>query len=185
MAERLVRSRGSRTPHRYKWFGGNVQVIVPENGVAVVGDRGILCPSLSDSESQGDTTIERIILSLSTRRVGVLQDEAVMWLVSIDDDDPTTAAPSKIRDPLDVTNPVFTYGSKDLLLFGALEIPPIVLVPSSDVAVADTSITHQTAEFRGRRKLGRLNHSVNIWIAASSNDQAYRCFVQSRILLRY
>ncbi len=57
------RGRPGGPKKRYKWYGAHGTKVVSLDTSLVIGDRVPLVPSLGDSESQGDTTIERMILS--------------------------------------------------------------------------------------------------------------------------
>ena len=145
----------------------------------------MLCPSLSDAESQGDTTIERIILDLSTRRLLATDVSALGFIVQVMTDDETTALPSKVVNPLDQTNPEFTFGNKDVLLTGLLSYPPILVNGFTGTTSPDFSADAQHFEFNGRRRLNRLNHSIQLWLATNTADDVMSVAFTSRVLLRY
>ena len=175
----------ARPKARYKWCGAHGVVTVPRDTDLVIADQTTLCPSLSDAESQGDTTIERIIIDFSVRRLLASDVSGLGFIVQLMTDDETTALPSKVVNPLDQTNPEFTFGNKDVLLFGLLEYPPILVNGFTGTTSANFSSRMRHVEFNGRRRLNRLNHSVQLWLATNTVDDAMSVAFTSRILLRY
>ena len=183
MARRVV--RGARPKARYKWCGAHGVVTVARDTDLVISDAFGLCPSLSDAESQGDTTIERVILELSARRLLATDISGLGFIVQVMTDDETTALPSKVVNPLDQTNPEFTLGNKDVLLAGLMSYPPILVNGFTGTTSPSFEGMAQHFEFNGRRRLNRLNHSIQLWMASNTADDVISVAVTSRVLLRY
>ena len=182
MPRRVVHARPKA---RYKWCGAHGVVTVARDTSLVIADAAPLCPSLSDAESQGDTTIERIIIDFTVRRLLATDVSAIGFIVQMMTDDETTALPSKVVNPLDQTNPEFTFGNKDVLLFGLLESPPILVNGFTGTTSGNFGSLLRHVEFNGRRRLNRLNHSVQLWTATNTADDVMQVAFTSRILLRY
>jgi len=175
----------ARAKARYKWCGAHGVATVPRDTDQVLTDFNPLCESLGDNEAQGDTTIERIILDLSVRRLLATDISALGFIVLEQVDDEVTAAPTKSVNPLDQTNPAFTFGSKDNLLVGLLSYPPMIIDGFTGGLAASREGIVQRFEFRGRKRLNRLNSAVNLWMTSNTADDVMSVAFTSRILLRY
>jgi len=174
-----------RAKARYKWCGAHGVTTVARDTSLVIADVNPLCASLSEAEAQGDTTIERIILDLTVRRLLTTDVSALGFIVQQQVDDETTALPSKVVNPLDQTNPAFTFGNKDILLMGLLGIPSFIIDGFTGGLATDRSALLHHFEFNGRRRLNRLNNSVNLWLATNTADDVISVAFTSRVLLRY
>ena len=185
MARRSVRNVRRAAP-KFKWCGARDEHTVQAGSNLVLADFVPLCNSLSDSEAQGDVVIERIIIDLMVRRLLDTAVDQLGFIVQVQEDSPVTAAPSAIINPVDATNPEFTFGNRDILLFGQLSMPPNISVGNAaGVQVSNGGINHRF-EFRARRRLHRLNDAVNLWLATDGVvDGVFKVMVLSRILLRY
>ena len=160
-------------------------ITVPIDTMIAIADAEALCPSLSDAESQGDTTIERILIDFSVRRLLIDDVSALGFVVQIMTDDETTALPSKVVNPLDQTNPEFTFGNKDVLLQGLLEYPSFLINGFDGTTTVNRETRMRHVEFNGRRRLNRLNHSIQLWLATNNVDDVMSVAFTSRVLLRY
>jgi len=172
-------------PKRYKWCGAQGEKTISLGTSLVVGDVFPLCNSLSDAEAQGDTTIERILLWMSIRRLLTTDIDALGFIVQVQEDDVTTAAPSSVVNPVDGINPQFTYGNRDILLMGLMPVPQTQRNGFTGALELNKQLMVHHVEFNGRRKLHRLNDAVNLWIANTDTDAVLAVHVVSRILLRY
>ena len=180
--QRRVTQRGVRQRKRYKWCA-TAQTKVVETAVATsIAEIPILCAGISDMEIQGDVTIERVFVHISTIRLLTGQLAAFAGVVAIQKLN-AAGALLQVIDALEVTNPQFSYGSKDIMWAGQIPVPGTVL-KSDD----SRDVTRETAvydiDIKVRRKLGRATHAftlnLNIDVTAILST-----FVQGRVLLSY
>ena len=172
----------TRRPPRYKWCGHNESYIVQTHVATALADIMLPCPSLGNSDIQGQCTIERVLMYMTTNRQNVSEVDACAFLLAMQRTTPATGLPIDVLNPLDVTADNFTLGLKDLIMFGQLSWPPIVLQADDTVAPNRQGISH-FFEFNGRRTLDRLNHALTLTIVSDLTDQI-RIFVGMRVLLR-
>ncbi len=176
--------RRSRTAPKYKWCGHAAVLTVDTQGATATSDIMLLCPSLGNSEIQGEVIVERIILSFSTRRLLTTATSAAGFLVAKQKTVPATGLPLEVLNPLETTADNFEFGNKDLLYQGLLSIPANGFVGNSGAVAVSEQVIVERFEFNGRRRLERLNHALTLTVTADVSA-VLRTFMQVRTLLRF
>ena len=180
MANRTVRRVRGAAP-KYKWCGfADSKSIVSSPTAASVG---LLCLSLALTDTQGEVTVERILLWFSITRADFNQLSILAFVVAKQKAIAASGLPVEVLDPLDVTLPNFSMSNKDILLYGHLPIPAILLT-SADAGFVSREVAVHTAEFKGRRRLARTNHLLSLTIA-SDVDTEVAVHTTARTLIRF
>jgi len=181
MARRMIRR--ARPNPRYKWCGHSKSFTVLTQLATATSDVQLLCPSLGDSEQQGEVTVERILLQFSIRRLLTSATVALGFLVANQKVVPTTGAPLVVLDPLEVTSDNFEFGSKDLFLQGMLPMPALLIKADDSLNLSQEVLT-KDYQFKGRKRLQRLTHALTLTITCDISS-AIKVFTTARTLVRF
>ena len=169
MTRRIV-TRGHRPTPKYKWCGHQASSLIKPSVGLVVADIDLLCPSLGNTDIQGSVTVEKIFAWFTITREDFNATTGCAFMVAMQKTNPTTGAPIQVLNPLDTTADNFSLGSKDLLMFGHLPFPSILLT-SADAGFAPRGGIVAMHEFNGRRTLDRLTHALTLTIVADTTDE--------------
>jgi len=171
----------NRPKQNYKWVGGRGESTVSRSSTLVLADVNTLVAPLGNANVVGDWVIERIILNLSIRRLLTTDVDQLGYGVYVQEFDPVTAAITQVHNPISLVAADFETTNKNVLLMGALRVPPCMDVTGLDV---NRETDNTEVQFRGRRKLARANHGITLWIATDGVDAIVKLSWMARVLLR-
>ena len=176
---RVTRSRKRQT----KWCGFADGHTIPNAATLGVADGDPICPATTSKTDQADPLVGWCRGSLSVSRIGIGEvNPAVMWAVVMGRVVPTS------NQAIQTFNPFLTEDleRQDILGMGAVAVPPTVLIPSSDVNVANRgSLTTEINIKVGRRYHRNLNQLFLWVVAAGAEDNAYQVQVVIRSLMKF
>ena len=177
-------ARRPRTAPKYKWCGHAALQTLLTHPSTTTSQVQLPCPSLGNTEIQGEVIVERIIINFAIRRLLTSAVGAVGFLVAKQKVIPTTGAPLVVLDPLETTSDNFEFGSKDIFLMGLLPVPQCVMqFDANSLNITQETVTKEF-EFNGRRRLERLTHAMTLTLTADFSS-AVSVFTQMRVLLRF
>jgi len=172
----VVRGKGKKT---VKWCGDSVLQTILAG--AVVNDVIQLCPTVGvDIASDVVHQVSHIHLHIKRLLVSALDGFAyVVWsgkvLVG-------TGTPVQALDPLSLD--AFDWADADIMLHGALPVPPIISAGNTGVAEVDASVIPVHIEVKAKRRFSRVNHGIFMAISADVSS-VMSVFIQHRTLLSY
>ncbi len=184
MSRKVFAGRHRGNPPRYKWCG-HAQIRTVENAAdTALNEISLLCPSLSISDIQGDVTIEKIRMDLTIRRLLAGDLQGCAYVIAIQKTTEADGLPIEVLNPLNTTGDNFELGNRDILMVGALPVPPAMPIGNgSGSQIARENRLHHD-EFNGRRKLHRMNHALTLTVVADTS-LVLNVLMIVRVLLRY
>jgi len=184
MARRGAPVRRVRPRITYKWCGKVGSFVVRTPVALGLSNIPVLCASLGDSQVPGDVTIERILLTVSMRRILPTSMAACNYFVAIQVTDPSSGNPADVLNAQSTAQDAFQWGNRDILTSGALPVPAVIFDAAAGDEVVGRDVQVTNIDYKGRRKLYRLNHVITFTPVADV-DSVLQMFFTSRTLLRY
>jgi len=179
---RSFRGRGKRSTPVYKWCTNRTVLVVPRTTVQIIADSIDICPFLGDIENPGTVIVERILLDISVLRLTTAVVQDCGFILRMQEVDPVTGLPTVVVNP---SGDLSRIGSnKEVLLMGSVPVPPNMPVGNAAGQQPTQGILKSDWEFKGRRRLNRLNNALILWFATSTNDAVVQVTTRARVLLR-
>ncbi len=167
------------------WVGGAKLVLPEPDSTTTTTEVVELIPATLATDPIGALTkytIEAIYLHFSTRRVGIVDVEALGFLVWVANAAEGGNVPVQALDALSLE--ARFYGNKNIMMMAPLEVPKFI--GSGDLATAipsgEIKVAHH--EFQASRKFDRSNQVLAMTINAETALQV-ETFAQWRILLEF
>ncbi len=180
----MARTRVVTNRKTYKWCGKLFTRTVEDAAGTAASDVEKLCADLTSQEPQGDVTIEKILLDVTTRRVLETGIQRVGFYVAVQKVDVGTSFVSEVLDPVSLSQDEFQLGNRDILIQGLLGVPPVLSAGDTGTSEVTSELLRHHFEFNGRRKLHRLNNAITFTVLCEVTN-IVQVTVMSRILLRY
>ena len=164
---RRRRHYGNPTSKRpTKWCRQHFTDLVQDETNLVIGDGLSLCPITTAIDSQADITCDALRITGSVARATATDIHlALMWIVALQKFDVSTGNMLQVVNPFDELD----LSSQDIMGFGFLNVPPVLLIPSTDVTEVNREAKAFDIVVRAKRKLKRNTHSVVLTLASQGN----------------
>ncbi len=167
------------------WVGGG-QLLTPEPDVSTSTAEVVeMIKSQATGADVGARTsfvIDAIYLHFSVRRVGILETEALGFLVWTGNIGEASNAPVQALDAL--STDARLYGNKNIMMMAPLPVPPILASSDLATAIQGEGILVAHHEFQASRKLDISNQGLFMTVN-SETALAVGVFAQWRVLLAW
>jgi len=148
-----------------KWCARATDLAVPDPGNLVVGDAIPLCQPTAGVVDEADIVMGWCRGQISISRVDASNTTpAVAWAIVRMRTNPGGTLPVQIFNPFDVLD----LERQDILGMGHIRVPPIVLIPSTDLPTIDRSSSVVDINIKTSRKVARNSNNLFLWIVALS-----------------
>jgi len=151
----------------------------------VVGDGLVLCPITTAIDSQADIVVKTVRVVGSIFRLAVSDvDLRCMWIMASQKFDVATGNALQVVNPFDE----LALSSQDIMGFGFLPIPPVVLLPSTDAPAVNRQSFAFDIHVKAKRKLNRNTNTIMLTFATqgtSTADGIARVTVATSLLMEW
>ena len=174
--------RRSAPKRKTKWCGSIANFNVPNVANSVTTDAVPLCLTTTVVVDQADPTVGWCRGNITLSRVTATDTAiAVMWAIVVQRKPIGSALPVQVFDPFNEDD----LERQDILSMGALEIPPVVLVPSTDAAAIGHGSSVAEVNVRVGRKLARNTNNLFLWVTSSGLDNGMTVRTSIRTLMKF
>ncbi len=175
-------SRASK--RSYKWCGDSKQQNIEDFASTTKGEVIILCPLVGIND-YSDVVLERTLVHFSIRRQTGAELQNLNAMVAVQPADKgDITRPSNTLDPTSSTAQDFS--AKNILRWGSLAVPPVVIIPSTDVSAAGLEVFVTEWDIPVKRRLDRERELLTLTVAVSQGDSNVLSMnVMWRCLLSY
>jgi len=184
---RNARHFGNPTRDRpTKWCRQHFTDVIQDENNLVSTDMLVLCPITTAILDQADITAGnpiRIVGALNRAQPSTAEITC-MWIVALQKFDFATGVFLQVVNPFDDN----ALSSHDIMGFGFLDVPPVVLTPSTDAVKINSQSIAFDITVGVARKLKRNTHSIALTFASKSvgnTDNVLAVELVTSVLLKW
>ena len=176
-------TRRNATKRPTKWCGSFANTTVPLNTSLTVSDPVPLCTITNAAQNHPDPVVGWCRGSIDCSRLnGTDTNATVAWAIVMARLTVGSVTPVQIFDAFNVQD----LERQDILGMGYLTIPPVVLIPSTDVAAINKGVITQQINIKVGRKLLRNSNNLFLWLSSfGGTDNSYVCRSSIRTLMKF
>ncbi len=165
-----------------KWCAEVESFSIPASSALVVGDGMALCDNTTATQDVADPLVGwcRGQLSISRSGVGTV-NAAVAWAIVMMRVAPGNETPLQTFDPWAKED----LERQDILGMGHCDVPPTVLIPSSDAQQANRGSLVTDIHIKVSRRFLRNTNQLMLWVVSKAGDGEFHCESTIRSLMKF